>query len=75
MVLVLNLLLLITLDRRARCLAQAGFAAFGKGVQLISGSRYSATEPPFLAHLAQRLMSNLKEGKAIPTLRHSAGTF
>ncbi len=29
---------------RASCLAQSGFAAFGKGVQLISGSPYAETE-------------------------------
>ncbi len=27
------------------CLAQTDFAAFGKGVHLISGSPYAATEP------------------------------
>ncbi len=30
--------------RRVSCLAQTGFAAFGKGVQLISGSPYAETE-------------------------------
>ncbi len=29
---------------RVSCLAQVGFAAFGKGVQLISGSPYAETE-------------------------------
>ncbi len=29
---------------RVSCVAQVGFAAFGKGVQLISGSPYAETE-------------------------------
>ncbi len=29
---------------RVSCVAQTGFAAFGKGVQLISGSPYAETE-------------------------------
>ncbi len=29
---------------RVSCLAQTGFAAFGNGVQLISGSPYAETE-------------------------------
>ncbi len=31
-------------DSRIRCLAQAGFAAFGKGVRLIGGPPYAETE-------------------------------
>ncbi len=31
-------------DSRVRCLVQAGFAGFSKGVQLISGSPYAKTE-------------------------------
>ncbi len=31
-------------DSRVSCVAQTGFAAFGKGVQLISGSPYAETE-------------------------------
>ncbi len=31
-------------SRRVSCLAQTGFAAFSKGVQLISGSPYAETE-------------------------------
>ncbi len=33
-----------TQGSRVSCLAQTGFAAFGKGVQLISGSPYAETE-------------------------------
>ncbi len=33
---------------RVSCLAQAGFVAFGRGVQFISGSPLTETEQPFL---------------------------
>ncbi len=40
----LNLAYTTRLGTRVSCLAQTGFAAFGKGVQLISGSPYAETE-------------------------------
>ncbi len=44
---------------RVSCLAQTGFAAFGKGVQLISGSPYAQTEQIFLINLAKRYTCHL----------------
>ncbi len=40
----LNLAYTTRQGSRVSCLVQTGFAAFGKGVQLISGSAYDETE-------------------------------
>ncbi len=47
---------------RQSCLAQTGFAAFGKGVQLISGSPYAETTT-FPINLAKRLYLPLHDDK------------
>ncbi len=40
----LNLMYTTRQGSRVSCLAQTGFAAYGKGVQLIRGSPYGETE-------------------------------
>ncbi len=45
----INLMYTTRQGSRVSCLAQTGFAAFDKGVQLISGSPYAETEQ--LSHL------------------------
>ncbi len=70
---------------RVSCLAQTAFAAFGKGVQLISGSSYAETEQLSEINLAKRytchlmMISNSLDlggcGKTLLTPRHSLNGF
>ncbi len=57
----LNLACTTRQGSRVSCLAQTGFAAFGKGVQLISGSPYAETElfRTFPINLAKRYTCHL----------------
>ncbi len=49
-------------DSRASCLAQAGFAAFDRGVQLISGSTYAETEQLSRLNLQSGIFATSWEG-------------